>query len=630
MHLAIVLDDELAAAPIGDAHAHTGVFHGAGDAHGVAAANGLVIGGLYGLQRLHQARGLIHDLAVGQNAAGADGIAITDLPGADAHQIRHLVEQRLRAEAGLGHAKAPEGPGGRIVGVIRAALDLEVFIGIGPRRMGAGPLQHRPSQRGKGTGVGHHAGLDPLNDAVFIAAHGEVHVEAVALGVDQDGFLPGQLHLHRHPGDIRQQGGVVLDGHILLAAEAAAHQHILDLAVVIVHPQHGGALVHGGVRALVRGQQADAAVFQGQSNAALRLQEGVLGPGGVEVLGQHIFCILDSAVCVAPGDVLIGLNVALVPLEHQGRVRGGSLLGTVHGREDLIFYLHQLLGGLQGLLLPGADQGHGVPQIVGDLAHADQGGLVLLQVAHVDLAGDVLLGQNAHHAGQGLRLAGVDGQDPGPGVLAAHCAAVAHPVHIHIIRILAIAQDLFLHVQPVDAAAHFPVVGRGRRQLPLPEDLTGQQDTVDDLHIAGAAADVVADGEGGLLSGGIGIHVQQPLGGDDHAGDAEAALNGSRLAEGEGIHLLFPIGKALHREDGLALQLVGLGDAGLGGLAVDEDVAGAAGALAAPVLNGGQVQGIPQKADELLIFFHGHALPVNGEGCHVIVSFVPARRHAGA
>lgn len=42
------------------------------------------------------------------------------------------------------------------------------------------------------------------------------------------------------------------------------------------------------------------------------------------------------------------------------------------------------------------------------------------------------------------------------------------------------------------------------------------------------------------------------------------------------------------------------------------------------------MQGIPQVADELLILFHGDALPVDGEGCHVIVSFVPARRHAGA
>ena len=46
MHLAIVLHNELAAAPIGDAHAHTGVFHGAGDAHRVAVLHGLVIGGL--------------------------------------------------------------------------------------------------------------------------------------------------------------------------------------------------------------------------------------------------------------------------------------------------------------------------------------------------------------------------------------------------------------------------------------------------------------------------------------------------------------------------------------------------------------------------------------------------------
>ena len=452
----------------------------------------------------------------------------------------------------------------------------------------------------------------------------------MALGVDQDGLLAGELYLHRHTGHIRQQGGMVLNGHILLAAEAAAHQHILDLAVVIVHPQHGGALVHGGVRALVRGQQADAAVFQGQGHAALRLQEGVLRPGSVEVPGQHISGTPDGALSVPPGDVLVCLDVVLVLLKHQRCVRCSGLRRVVDGREHLILHLHQLLGGLQGLLVPGTDQGHGVPQIVGDLAHADQGGLVLFQMAHVDLAGDVLLGQDAHHAGQGLGGADVDGQDPGPGVPAAHRAAIAHPVHIHVVGVLAGAQHLFLHVQPLDPAAHFPVVGGGLRQLPFPENLGRQQDAVDDLHIAGAAADVVADGEGGLLPGGIGIHVQQPLGRDDHAWDAEAALNGSRLAEGEGIHLLFPIGKALHRENGPPLQPVGLGDAGLGGLAVDEDVAGAAGALAAPVLNGCQVQGIPQKADELLIFFHGHALPVNGEGCHVIVSFVPARRHTGA
>ena len=107
----------------------------------------------------------------------------------------------------------------------------------------------------------------------------------------------------------------------------------------------------------------------------------------------------------------------------------------------------------------------------------------------------------------------------------------------------------------------------------------------------------------GLLAGGIGVHVQQPLGRDDHAGNAEAALHRAGLAEGEGVDLLFPVAEPLYREDGLALQLVRLGDAGLGGLAVDEDVAGAAGTLAASVLYGREVQLVPQKADELLVLF---------------------------
>ena len=139
---------------------------------------------------------------------------------------------------------------------------------------------------------------------------------------------------------------------------------------------------------------------------------------------------------------------------------------------------------------------------------------------------------------------------------------------------------------------------------------------LDDLHIAGAAADVVADGEGGLLTGGVGVYIQQRLSGDDHAGDAEAALHGPRLTEGKDVDLLLPVGESLHGDDGLALQLVRLRYAGLGGLAVNEDVAGAAGTLAAPVLHRGQVQGIPQIADEFLIFLHGDGVTVDDKAGH--------------
>ena len=304
MHLLVRFHDQLAAAPVGDAHPHTGILHGAGDAHRIAVFDGLVIGGLDGhldgLQRLHKAGGIVHDLAVGQHTAGADGVAVADLPRTDAHQIRHLVEQRLRAEAGLGDTEAPEGPGRGVVGIVGVALDLEILIGVGSGGVGAGPLQHRPAQRGEGTGIGYHAGLDALNDAVFVAAHGEVHVKAVALGVNEDGFLPGELHLHRHTGHIGQQRRMVLHGHILLAAEAAAHQHILYLTVFIVHSQHGGALVHGGVGALVGGQQLHAAVFQRQRHAALRLQKGVLRPRGVEMLRKDVFGMADGLLGIAP------------------------------------------------------------------------------------------------------------------------------------------------------------------------------------------------------------------------------------------------------------------------------------------------------------------------------------------
>ena len=314
--------------------------------------------------------------------------------------------------------------------------------------------------------------------------------------------------------------------------------------------------------------------------------------------------------------MLVRLHIALVLLKDQRRIRRSGLLRVVDGGEDLIRHLHQLLGLLQRIPVTGAHQSHGVPQIVGDLADADHGGLILFQVAHIHLAGDVLLGQNAHHTGQRLRLAGIDGQHTGTGILAADGTAVAHPVHVHVVGVLAVAQYLLRHIQPVDPAAHLPVIGGGLRQLPLPEDLTCQQDAVDDLHIAGAAADVVADGEGRLLTGGVGVYIQQRLGGDDHAGDAEAALHGPRLTEGKDIDLLLPVGQPLHGDDGLALQLVRLRYAGLGGLAVNEDMAGAAGTLAASVLHRGEVQGIPQIADEFLIFLHGDGVTVDDKAGH--------------
>ena len=195
-------------------------------------------------------------------------------------------------------------------------------------------------------------------------------------------------------------------------------------------------------------------------------------------------------------------------------------------------------------------------------------------------------------------------QDPGPGIGGADGGGVQHAVHVHVVGINARSGDLLLHVHPGHPGPQGPI-GGDLRHLSGPEQLRRQQDGVDDLHIAGTPADVVADGEGRLLPGGVWIPVQKGLGAHHHARDAEAALNRPGLAEGVCINLFFKVRQALYSEDALPLQLVRLGNARPGGLAVDQHCAGAAGPFAASVLHGGQPQIVPQEADQLLVFLHG-------------------------
>ena len=513
----------------------------------------------------------------------------------------------------MGHAKAPEGSRRGIVRIVGPAVDLIGLVLIRPRAVGAGPLQHRPTQRGVGSGVGDALRRHALNDAVFIAAQREFHLHGVTLGMDQQTFRPGELHLYRALCEIGDQRGVVLDRYVLLAAEAAAHQTVADLHLLRRQAQHSHDLVLGIVCALIRGEHQNAIPI-GTGHGALRFQKGVFRPGGREPPGDEILGFGQCLRRVSPLDVLMGQQIAL-PV-HQRRVRQDGLLRVMDSRQLLVVHLHQRLGLSQSLRCFRRHQTNGIAQIMGDIAYGDHGVPVLFQMAHLVDAGDVRRRQDADHTGQGPGLLRMDGQHPCTGVLAADGAAVEHPVQIDVIRVLAGAGDLFLHVYPVDPAAYLPV-RRCLRQLALPEAFCRQQDPVDDLHIAGAAADVVADSKGRLLPAGIRVRVQQRLGGDHHAGDAEAALNGPRLAKGPCVDLLFPIGKTLHRDDGLSLQFIRLGDTGLGGLTVNEHCAGAAGALAASVLHRGQAQLVSQEPQQLLIFLSGYRFAVYRKNSHV-------------
>ena len=480
--------------------------------------------------------------------------------------------------------------------------------------MGAGALQHGAAQRGERAGVRDDLRLHALNDAVLIAAHGEVHLKAVALGMHQQAFRPAQLDLDGTAGDVGEQRGKMLHRHVLLAAEAAAHKGVLHLDLVIAQQQF--TLVQRLVGGLVGGVKEHIPVSVDEGNGALRLQEGVLSPGGLKVVGDDVLGAGDGPRRVATADVLVGADVVLLLVKHLGSTRRGGLLRIVYRRQHLVFHLDELFGLFQRVPVLGGDERDGVPQIMGQPAHRDEGVLVMLQVADLVFAGDVLSGEHRGHAGQRLGGGGVDGQHPGAGVLAAQRAAVQHPVRVVVVGIEPGAQHLFLHVHPMHAGAKLPVVGALFGNDAGAQDFSRQLDGGHDFHIAGAAAVVVAQRVADLRLGGVGVFVQQGLAAQHHAGDAEAALHRAGLAVGEGVDLLLPLGQALDGEDAAALQQIGVRHAGLTGLAVNEDGAGAAGTLRAAVLGAGQMQLIPQKTQQLLVFGGGHRPPVHGKRCH--------------
>ena len=207
--------------------------------------------------------------------------------------------------------------------------------------MGAGALQHRAAQGGVSAGVGDDLRHYALDDAVFIAAQSELHLHGVALGVDKDALGTGQLDLYGPFGEIRDQSGVVLDSHVLLTAEAAAHQAVADLHLVGAQAQHPHDLVLGIVGALVRGEDHHA-VFLRICHSALRLQKGVLRPGGGEPPGQNMLGFGDGQRGVSPLDVLVGQQVAL--LVDQGCVGEHGLPGAADHGKLLVIHLHQRLG----------------------------------------------------------------------------------------------------------------------------------------------------------------------------------------------------------------------------------------------------------------------------------------------
>src|SRR6266496_2785426 len=134
----------------------------------------------------------------------------------------------------------------------------------------------------------------------------------------------------------------------------------------------------------------------------------------------------------------------------------------------------------------------------------------------------------------------------------------------------------------------------------LPYALGGELHRLDDLLVAGAAAEVSADRVADLAFRRIGIRIEQRLRGDQHSRSAVAALQAVRLAEAVLQHAHRAVGPRQAFDGGHAVpvRLHCIHKAGPDRLAVEHHRARAADAVLAADVSAGKAQLLPQPVDE--------------------------------
>lgn len=356
--------------------------------------------------------------------------------------------------------------------------------------------------------------------------------------------------------------------------------------------EHGGALPLHIIDGLTGGVEEQSVLPLRHGHAALRLHKAVLLPGGLILSGDHIFRFADGGVGVSPGQVSLAHHVAV--RVDKRCVSPECVEGIGHRLQLGVIHLHQGGNLLQLLLFVGGHHGDDVAHIFGDVPHSHHHVPILLDVAN-DVVGYILLGQDSHAVRMSLGLADVDLVDPGTRIFGVDPLGVEHPFQLDVVGIDAGAVYLLFGVDASGPLVHVEGLGGSRDGLALPEELRRHEDGVLDLLVAGTAAQVAPDGLFHVRPGGVQVPVQQALGRDDHARDAEAALYRPGLGETVLIDLHLLRVDALHRQHLFPCQAAQEGDAGLGLDPVHQHGAGAAGSFAAPVLGGGEMEVVPEE-----------------------------------
>jgi hypothetical protein len=292
--------------------------------------------------------------------AGRDRVALVE-EVAFAHRLRGEAQplgdpvHLLFVPEGDLHGPEPaEGARGGVVGEHRPGPVVDVRHAVRPRRRRAGGEQHPRAQVGVGAGVADDVDLLGDDAAVALHAGAVAQDERVALGAGHDRLLALPDHPDRPAGPPDQQGEVGLDGHVLLAAEPAAHVGADHPELALGQPEDrgdgGGVLDHLGGDA-----QGDDPRGVDPADTGLGLEVGMLHSlGTVLALDDHVGR-RQRGRRVPAGDDPADQEVALVV--HERRARFQSPLGVEDPRQVVVLDVDQLgrlLGDLRG---DGGDQG---------------------------------------------------------------------------------------------------------------------------------------------------------------------------------------------------------------------------------------------------------------------------------
>ena len=264
-------------------------------------------------------------LAHREPVAAAQGVPLADLARVEPQPLRELVHLRLIAQDHLHPAEPTERRRGRVVRVGGGGTDARMLQAVGTARVHRRVEQHERREVRVRPGVGDDPDVLREDRAVVRGGGAVGHVVAVPLRAREQRLVAGPLHAHGPARVGNRQREVRLDGHVLLAAEPAAHvrrdhahlrvghaQDLRDVAVVLHH--------------LGRDAQIHHAVVVVPADAGLGLQVGVVDELRRVLALDHDVGGGERRVDVAAVDAPLGEQVpALVDLEGVVGERVGRL-----------------------------------------------------------------------------------------------------------------------------------------------------------------------------------------------------------------------------------------------------------------------------------------------------------------